>query len=216
MDLSIISIGLGAFLGAVFTPLIACIVKWFNRPKIKMDFVVTGANGVALEYYQPLDQGGLLNVRVTNSGRRSTKDLTVTIRALSKMGIVSLKIGPLHPSQMILCPIGFFKGDRIEITCMVKEFENRPFVSGIILDSLPELLEFTAYDYDVSGVRNVYFIRKDLIIEDLGDSDVPISHGSGFFYDSIPVSNHLEPKYSEITDEKEIKKYCRLLRKKKL
>lgn len=65
----------------------------------------------------------------------------------------------------------------------------------------------------MQGIRHLYLIREYLIIDNLLDSDIPISDGTGEFYGSIPVSEHIEPPYVEVTDPDEIKEYHRQMKK---
>lgn len=57
----------------------------------------------------------------------------------------------------------------------------------------------------MSEIRHLYLIREDLIIDDLLDSDMPISDGAGEFYGGIPVSEHIESCYVEVTDPEKSK-----------
>lgn len=213
VEIDLLSIAVGALFGAIFSAVVSSYIRYVNRPRIDMKLVITGINNVDLEDGLPLDKGGILKLKVINHGRTSTKNLTVSIRSMCKLGMVSIHIGSLHPNQIASFGVGTFEGDKIVLYWGSKEKKAELFNSGIVIDRLPEILEFTAFENDMQGIRHLYLIREDLIIDDLLDSDIPISDGTGEFYGSIPVSEHIEPRYVEVTDPDEIKEYHRQMKK---
>lgn len=140
VEIDLLSITAGALFGAIFSAAVSSYIRYVNRPRIDMKLVITGINNVDLEDGLPLDKGGILKLKVINRGRTSTKNLTVSIRSMCRLGMVSIHIGSLHPNQIASFGVGTFEGTKLFYPGAQKKRKQNYSTPGLLLISFQTLL----------------------------------------------------------------------------